>query len=203
MGILRSHLLGSQLVENRPRVGVGVFQQVAGAHVDGVPGVAGLGGEVVVGVGKTALHLPLGLAATVGKLCLDGVVALHDRHLGCIAIGQDGGVYAVDLLGGGIEPITQALLHGVQLPLHLRKVGGEDVVVDGTRAGGRRATISVATPTAAIPTTGKDEEEQDNDPPAAIIAPAVSVTVAARGRGGYNRHREGGISSERHSIAPF
>ena len=189
--ILRSHFLRGQLVQNCAGVGVSVLQQVTGASLDGVPGITALRGQVVIGICKASLYLPLGITATGGKLGLDSVAALHDCHLGGVAVGQDGGIdpiealthgilHTIDLLGGSVEAITQALLHGVQLALHLGKVRGEDVIVDGPGAGGSRA-VTVAAPTVAVPIIHHEPSLPQPIPPLPLEIVPVGVTFITAG----------------------
>ena len=111
LALQRTDVVLVQRVEDGPGVGVLVVDDVPGGGLDGIAGVADLGGHVVA----HAVNGPLGAAAAIRKLggqvaeaALHAVEALHHAHVGVVEpVGQG--------VGDGIGAVTNALGDAVQL----------------------------------------------------------------------------------------
>lgn len=177
-------LLLAQVVQNCPGAGV--------LAVDDVPGVvchagldrAGVGRHTVADVGKAALNVVVGLAAAVGDLSLERIVALHNRHLSGIvelrlliaqiADSVSNAVKAVDnSVVQGEGAVTDTLLYATDSILQAVKIElGTDV-----RPCEGALTAAIAAPVApAVAAETKKGEDHQNPQPSAISAPTV-VTI--------------------------
>ena len=191
LGLKGGDLVLSQEVQNGAAVGVLVVDNVTGAVVDRVPGVAGLGRHIIayalngalnaVGLGRQivvhAVHSPLGLAAAILEL---------------IAQVADCGIHTVEAVGDSAQNVPLAALEVVQGKA-LVDVGAGGIALE---AGAVHAVAAAkATAKAVVPAAEQAENEEQNDPAGPIAAPHTAIPIGVVG--GLYRHRHDGAAVRR------
>ena len=101
-----SDLVLGQEVQDRAAVGIGVVDDVAGAGLDGVAGIASLSSHVV----PDTVNAPLSIAAALRQLGAEGVKA----RLRLIAQVAHSGIHAMEAVAHGIPDGGLAILEAVQ-----------------------------------------------------------------------------------------
>ena len=197
-----SNLVLGQEVQDCAAVGVGVVDDIPGAGLDGVAGIASLGSHVV----PDAVNAPLGIAAALRQLGADGVKA----RLRLIAQVAHSGIHAmeavVDGVGQGIGAVTDSILDGVDAALEV--VQGEalvDIRACGIPLETRAVRPTETTAETITPAATKSTpNEEQNNPGRPVSTPhgAIATITASRIRRSY-RHSQSCIITKRHITFSF
>ena len=197
-----SDLVLGQEVQDRAAVGIGVVDDVAGAGLDGVAGIASLGSHVIA----DTVNAPLSIAAALRQLGAEGVKA----RLRLIAQVTHSGVNAVEAIvdgvGQGIGAVTDSILDGVDAALEV--VQGEALV--DIRACGipletravRPTETTAETITPAATKSTPNEEQNNSGRPVSTPHGAIATITASRIRRSY-RHSQSCIITKRHITFSF
>ena len=186
-----SDLVLGQEVQDRAAVGIGVVDDVAGAGLDGVAGIASLGSHVIA----DTVNAPLSIAAALRQLGAEGVKA----RLRLIAQVAHSGIHAMEAVAHGIPDGGLAVLETVQ---------GEALV--DVRAGSKALEAGVVDPTAATeaaisaiaPAKDAPDKEQ-NDPAGPIAAPAAETAVSALVGGSHGHSHHSAVRRKTHCVISF
>nr|DAK93668.1 MAG TPA: hypothetical protein [Caudoviricetes sp.] len=188
LGVLCLDALSCESVQDSPGVLVLVVYDVPGRVLHSVPGLAGLGSQIVV----DALDSRPGLAAAILCLHLHSKQLLHESGL-LICTADLGGheavthglLDAVDELCLLVEAVTHTVVYAIDLAFDVGEVAGQDVAIHDAGAG----TGAIAAPVTAP--AAEDEKEEHDDPPRTIAAKAKAVAVV--GIGGLHRHSQADV----------
>ena len=172
LGVLCLDALSCESVQDSPGVLVLVVYDVPGRVLHGVPGLAGLGSQIVV----DALDSRPGLTAAVLLLHLHCRELLHECRL-LICTANFGGhkavthglLDAVDELCLLVETVTHTVVYAIDLAFDVGEVAGQDVAIHDAGAG----TGAIAAPVTAP--AAEDEKEEHDDPPRTIAAKAKAI----------------------------